>query len=156
MSVRIVADLSDSKTSARVNKILGNLLKVIPGEHLVGLESIIIKDDIKDKRIKGRIAGMYQPGYKNKKPFIVINYGTLFSDVPGIIRIIPFYFKLTLASTLYHEIGHHYHHQLKHGVKKSHMEEFVREYRKKMLAKAFWGWRYLLRPLTLLKVFTKK
>ena len=129
---------------------MGRLLKVIPGEHIIGLEKIIITDDIKDKRFRGGVAGIYQPGHQNEKPFIVINYSVLFSEVPTIIQRLPFYFKLTLGATLFHEIGHHYHHHLKHGITKSNREEFAREYKKKMLAKAFWGWRFMLWPFAMI------
>ena len=157
MAVNIIVNISNTRTSSRVGKYIRRLVNVIPGEHLIGLEKIIITDDNRDARFKGRVAGLYQPKHQNEKPYIVISYSTLFSDIPAIIRSLPFFFKLTLGSTLFHEIGHHYHHQLKHGITKSNREEFAREYRKKMLGKAFWGWRIIIRPLAMvLRVFTKK
>jgi hypothetical protein len=67
--------------------------------------------------------------------------------MPSIFFHLPFLAKFILAGVLYHEIGHHYHLRLTHGVTKNQREDFADEYRKKMLRRTFYWWLLLLRPL---------
>ncbi len=59
----------------------------------------------------------------------------------------PFLLRIYIADTLYHEIGHHYNKQLRHGIDRTISEVEAERYKKVMLRKAFPLWRVLLMPL---------
>jgi hypothetical protein len=78
--------------------------------------------------------------------WIEIAIEEIFRGMPRPFFFLPFIPKFKLANVLFHEIGHHFQ-QVTHGVSKREREAFADAYRKNMLKRAFWGWRFVLYPL---------
>lgn len=123
-----------------------NLLKAVPQEHLLGLGSVILVDQLSHKR-SHRSEGLYWHKRGHEPAKIEIAIGTIYKGMPRIIFYLPFIAKFMLANVLFHEVGHHYQQQI-HGVTKKVEESFAGKYRKQMLTRAFPLWRLLLLPLS--------
>lgn len=138
-----------------VEKKISQLIGVIPKDHIIGLEKIIIVDEIKNKKAKDA-AGIYKKKHGMESASIEISVEAVYRKMPKILFYLPFIAKFTLADVLYHEIGHHYHYKYKHGVNKNRKESFAENYRKEMLKKAFRMWLIFLRPISpLIKYLSK-
>jgi hypothetical protein len=147
MSLQIENRLQETTSRFNVGRKIRSLLRVVPNEHLVGLDKIIIVDEIKDKKRK-RIGGLYHPRHDKQPCTIEIGFNSIYGGMPKVFFFLPLAAKFTLADTLYHEIGHHYHHKFVHGITKKRREDFADDYSKKMLKKAFFWWLIFLWPLT--------
>ena len=130
-----------------INKKISKLLNIIPKEHLIGLEKIIVVYEIKYKK-KQKAAGSYSAQNGWDPAVIELSIKSIYRGMPRILFLFPFVAKFSLANVLFHEIGHHYHHKFKHGINRSKKETFAEEYRKAMLKRAFWGWGIILRPIS--------
>jgi hypothetical protein len=91
-------------------------------------------------------AALYWQKNNSTPAFIEIAIFMVFHNKPMLLMFLPFVGKFLIASALYHEIGHHHHYSLTHGVRKKKIEIFAEQYKKKMLKKAFWVWRIILLP----------
>ena len=129
-----------------IQRKINKLLRIIPQEHMVGLEKIILVDEITDKR-EADIGGIYTKNNINHLGIIKLSMNVIFKGMPKILFFFPFIPDFSLADVLYHEIGHHYQKSLTHGIKKKSQEPFAEKYKKDMLKKSFWGWRFFLKPL---------
>jgi len=144
--------LFDSNTKKRIfwfnfDKMILKLLDIVPKEHLIGIEKIVIVDEIKLK--KGRkAAGAYKRKNGRDSAMVELSVKSIYKGMPRILFLLPFVAKFSLADVLFHEIGHHYHHKFKHGIGNSRAEKFAEDYRRSMLKKAFWGWAIILRPIS--------
>ena len=127
------------------NRVINKLFKYIPQNHLLGLEKIVISDFLSGNYKNS--AALYWRKNDSSPALIEISFYAVFHKKPIVLMLLPFVGKFLLASVLYHEIGHHYHHSLKHGVRKNKSEIFAENYKKEMLKKAFWSWRIFLSPL---------
>lgn len=123
-------------------KFVAKLLRKIPSEHIVGLESIMLVDEATHMRDK-KSGGLYWQRMGHEPARIEIALDTIYKDMPRIIFYLPFIAKFMLANVLYHEIGHHIQCST-HGVTKRDGENFATRYKKEMLNKAFLSWRLLL------------
>lgn len=130
-----------------IDKTISNLLDIIPNEHLIGLEKIIVVDEIKYKK-KKNAAGSYSAKNGWDSAIIELSIKSIYKGMPRILFLLPFVAKFSLANVLFHEIGHHYHHKFKHRICKGKKEAFAEDYRKSMLKRAFWGWKIILRPIS--------
>jgi hypothetical protein len=130
-----------------LEKNIRKLLGVIPKEHLIGLKRITIVDNIKDRKLN-RLAGVYTPQTKSHPAAIELSVESIYKGMPKIFFLLPFVAKFSLADALFHEIGHHYHHNYKHKIDKANKEKFAESYRAEMLKKAFWLWALILRPIS--------
>lgn len=147
MKVNIENNVSKRMFWFNIDKAINNLLNVIPKEHLVGLEKIIVVDDIKLKK-KKKAAGSYRAKIGWDPAVIELSIKSIYKGMPKILFLFPFVAKFSIASVLFHEIGHHHHHKFKHGIGRSKKETFAEDYSKTMLKKAFWGWKIILRPIS--------
>jgi hypothetical protein len=144
MAVKIKNTLNNKLFFYYMNRIINKLMKFIPQSHLVGLDRIIIYDTFSGKdKIN---AAYYLSRDSNSHASIEISFYSVYHGRPMILLFLPFIGKFLLASTLYHEIGHHHHHSLQHGVKRDKSEDYAEKYKKEILREAFWGWRIFLRP----------
>jgi hypothetical protein len=156
MPLKIENRLKNKIYFFNIERNIKRLIKFIPQNDLIGLEKIIIVDTLHGKESRNA-AAVYKKKNNYEPASIEISFTSVFKGMPSILFLIPFVAKFTLASVLYHEIGHHYHHTFKHGINKKRKEDFSNNYKKEMLKKAFWWWGILLRPLTpLVKHFVKK
>ena len=147
MNIKIDNQLQNKIFWFNIEKNIRKLLGVIPKEHLIGLERITIVDEIKDRKAK-RLAGVYEKKNGVRSATIELSVKSIYKGMPKIFFFLPFVAKFTLADVLFHEIGHHYHHNYKHGIGKARKEKFAENYRKEMLKKAFWLWVLIFRPIS--------
>jgi hypothetical protein len=131
-----------------VDNKIRQILSVVPKEHLIGIEKIIVVDEIKTKKGKTEAAATYNRKDGRELASIEISIDAVYHGMPKTFFMLPFIAKFSLASALYHEIGHHYHYSYKHGINKQNKEAFAEKYSSEMLKKAFWGWLIILRPFS--------
>jgi len=147
MSVR-VQNYCRTSFSFKIERLLQNLLRVVPQEHLIGLDSIILVGQVTSKKSREQKAGgLYWQKWRQRPATIEIALDEIYRGVPKIVLHLPFIPKFILANALYHEIGHHYQQRFTHAAKNVGREEFAEKYKKQLLQKAFVGWRLLFLPL---------
>jgi hypothetical protein len=147
MTVRIENHSQKKIFLFNLEKKINRLIDIIPKDHIIGLEKIVIVDEIKNKKVRNA-AGIYKKKHGLEPAYIEISVEAVYKKMPKILFYLPFIAKFTLADVLYHEIGHHYHYKYKHGVNKRRKESFAENYRKDMLKKAFWIWLIFLKPIS--------
>lgn len=148
MSVKIIKNYQFS-VPFNIEKTVQKLLKKIPNHHLVGLEYIVLVDEVTNKRShqKGAV-GTYNRKYQHHPAKIEIAVKSLYDRIPRIGLFFPLIPKHMLAGVLYHEIGHHYHHHTGHGIKKEKAEVFTEHYSLEMMKKVFFWWAVFLYPIS--------
>ncbi|MFA4828190.1 MAG: hypothetical protein WC855_04550 [Thermodesulfovibrionales bacterium] len=129
-----------------IERLVRKLLVKVPEDHLVGLGSIILVDQVTHKRDK-KSEGLYWQRKGQELAKIEIGVNTIYRGMPRFIFYLPFIAKFMLATVLYHEIGHHSQYST-HGITKEEEENFAEKYRKEMLKKAFFLWRLFLLPIS--------
>ena len=126
-------------------RIVVELLKVVPNEHLLGLGSISIIDKFTLKKDKGAW-GIYRPKYGLGKARIEIAVEYLYNfKKTYMLRYFPVPGKVYLAGVLFHEIGHHYK-NFTHGVSEKDDEKFAEQYANEMFLKAFYYFPLFKKP----------
>lgn len=136
----------------KVNK----LIRTIPKDHLMGIDKIVIVDEIHDKKKRG-LGGVYRKKEHGEACSIELSINAIFKGMPKIFFFVPFISVFSLADVLYHEIGHHYHNKFSHGINKKKEEILVEKYSLEMSKKKFKWWSYFLTPFTpLVKYLNKK
>lgn len=143
--VKIENNLTNSLFAYCTNRATEKLIKLIPHSHLVGLGKIVFSERF-DRKYKND-AALYWKKKGDAPAFIELSFYAVFNERPFPFLFIPFVGKFLLASALYHEVGHHYHHSLKHGITNKKAEIFAEKYKKDALKKAFRIWRIFLYPL---------
>lgn len=141
-----------------IEKLISKLLIKVPQEHLVGLDSIILVDQLAYKKNQ-KASGLYWPRKGHEPARIELAVDTIYSGVPRFVFFLPFVPKFMLAAVLYHEIGHHCQY-FTHGVTKKTEQNFADKYKKRMLKKTFFWWGLIMLPFApliyLLKGVTQK
>ena len=143
MDIRIDDQLQSSIRGFNIQKAVTKLLRIVPKEHLMGIDKIVIAGQMK----KREVSGTYRKGGGSEATVIEISFKSVYKKMPKFLFRFPFIPKFMLADALYHEIGHHFERNLSHGIKKREREKYADDYGKKMLKKAFFGWLILLYPL---------
>lgn len=132
----------DVKNATQINfeSIIFSLIDVIPSEHLIGLEKILIKfkSPIQKDEYSEALGLYYGKREGANKPYVVLcaeNLVIRIKSVPILFRFLisP---KKIIAETLYHEIGHHYQ-RLSHGYKKELWENHADKYSAYMMRREF-------------------
>ena len=77
---RTQTDIIGFNVSKKVNK----LIQVVPKKHLIGLDKIIIVDQIKEKKKKG-VGGIYRRKSKDQPCSIELALGIIFKGMPKIL-----------------------------------------------------------------------
>jgi hypothetical protein len=147
VSIKIENHYIDRISYFSVEKEIRRLISVTPKEHLVGLDKIVIVDELRDKRVRDG-AAMYMKKNGIEPSFIEISLNSIYREVPTCLLYLPIFAKMLLAFVLYHEIGHHYYYNFSHGKKGEKKETFADNYSKQMIKKAFKIWLILLRPFS--------
>ena len=147
MSLKIEHQLKKNIAGFITEKRVKKLLRIVPKEHILGLDKIVILNEIVDKK-KNPIGGAYRQKANNQPCSVELAMNVIYKGMPGLVLYLPFAATFLLADVLYHEIGHHYYKIYCHGIKKSKQEDFVGEYSKEMLKKKFRFWLYFFLPLT--------
>lgn len=139
-----------------IKRKINKLIRVIPKEHLIGLDKIIILDGIPNNRRRD-IGGLYKQRQKNQPCSIELSVSVIFKGMPKILFFFPFIPDFSLADVLYHEIGHHCHKRLTHGIRKERQEAFAEKYRSEMVKKRFRWWAPFFIPFSpLIRLLNKK
>ncbi|HEC93382.1 MAG TPA: hypothetical protein ENI51_10390 [Candidatus Atribacteria bacterium] len=112
------------------------ILKYVPPNDLIGLSFISITD-LPTRKLKKheKIAAAYFKGKKGGGAFIEIYICRLFGHInnpENFRKLLPIQ-EYGLASTIFHEIGHHVREIRTHGVKKSIGEKFADRYAERIL-----------------------
>lgn len=122
-----------------IEKMVNALLKSVPPEDLVGLQEILLVDEITTDS-PGRKEGIYKMRVRHDPARIELAVKTIYRGVPRLVFFLPFVPKFLFAMVLYHEIGHHYQQYFTHRIKKKASENFAEKYSNRMLIKRFCGW----------------
>lgn len=118
------------KTVPKLNALLASL----PNEHLLGLERIVLVDQIIDPRIqraqRSSLPGLYHPRQGPQRAWIEINVSALLGSEGGLIkRLVPrVAFYNNLAAIAVSLVGQHYYLSLRHSIKKGSLEGAIRTY----------------------------
>lgn len=117
-----------------------NAFDSLPREHTRGLERIRLVEFISEPRLKGtlqssELPGLYHPRQGPKGPWLEVAVGVLLpANKPIHKRIVPrMSFKGNLAAIIFSLVGQHYHLTLRHSLKKTQLEQGVRQYTEKQL-----------------------
>jgi hypothetical protein len=146
MAPRIVTQYT-LKIPFDVGGYIRKLLRHVPPEHLLGLEEILIVDEVAHRQLRRTGAsGLYHPRQDANPARIELGLSTVYHDMPRILLFVPFIKKFLLANALYHEIGHHYEH-ITHQQPKERKEDFASKYSTRMLTRAFYWWFLIFVPL---------
>ena len=129
-----------------IERLVRKLLVKVPEDHLVGLGSIILVDQVTHKRDK-KSEGLYWQSKGQELAKIEIGVNTIYRAMPRFIFYLPFIAKFMLATVLYHEIGHHVQYST-HGIIKKDAENLAEKYKKEMLKKVFFLWRLFFLPIS--------
>ncbi len=134
--------------SPKIERLIQELLRKVPQEHLAGLETIVLVDQVTHKRSRRQgVRGLYWPASQKRPATIELAPSLIYHGMPKFLLHMPFFAKFALANILYHEIGHHYHHRFAHGVTEEKSQSFADNYQHQMLKKAFFWWLLIVLPL---------
>jgi hypothetical protein len=123
------------------------LIRIVPQEHLIGLDRIVLVDAISWRKGK-EMGGIYRPKQDRELCSIELSIDSIHRGMPKVLHVVPFAASFVLASALYHEIGHHYQTRFTHGVGKQEREKFAERYSKDMMKRRFMWWLLFLSPLS--------
>ncbi len=126
----------NKKYNFNFEKNIRSILKHVPEEHVRSLNKIEVVS-LPYGRQQRKAYGFYHGEREGEKfPKIVICAENILGNLPKVIFYWPLIPRCFLASTIYHEIGHHYQ-RLHHGIKKEKWEKDADAYEKMMTRKAF-------------------
>jgi len=127
------------------------LLSIVPPEHLRRLEKVVVVNSWKHKKYSS-VRGVYlERPPEGGGPVIVLDANAILGQFPFFARCIPLVYRMALATSLYHEIGHHYQ-KLRPGIKREDWEQNAEQYARALFQKAFWSYRWAIVPL---RIFLK-
>jgi hypothetical protein len=158
--VKIVEDYYNYSPPVHVYGSLQLLLRYVPAEHLRGLRQITLTNSEQlQSQMKGKITsekrrlrpadclGLYGGGH------IRLIMDRILEPYPEVFLLVPIFKTYAIGETLYHEIGHHIHHQQEPGFR-DRKEEIADEWGDKLMRtflkqryRYLAGIRILLRPL---------
>lgn len=119
-------------------KIVNDLLKGIPPEHVAGIAYVTVSGD-RPLDDDDEVLGQYFERYESEPAVIVLYLETMKREAPALFRLFPITWKILLAQTLFHEIGHHYQ-RFSHGIAKTRQEDHAENYGDVYTRRAFPGW----------------
>jgi hypothetical protein len=135
-----VENLSNIKLPQKTETIIDKTLKLLPSDHLLGIERIRLVDKIQvfDPRLKNVITpnmpGLYHPRQGQQKAWIEIAVGVLLPEESFFKRLLPrLSFKANLVAVLISLVGQHYQITFRHSLKREQIEASVRAYTEKYL-----------------------
>jgi hypothetical protein len=123
-------------------RMIRDLLVHVPPEHLGGISGITVSGD-RPLDDGDDVLGQYYEKYESDPAVIVLYLETMRREVPRPLLPFPITWRILLAQTLFHEIGHHYQ-RFSHGIAKQRQEEHAEAYGMRLTRKAFPGWMRLV------------
>lgn len=142
MKIKIENNSSRPSLPARTEENIKNILKVLPREHILGIDRIRLVGLIQDPRLRSTqkrlspLPGLYHPRQGSQLAWMEISLDVLLPTGSFRKRFIPkLTFKANLAMVLFSLVGQHHFLTLRHSVKKGHLESSVKEYTEKNVKK---------------------
>lgn len=119
-----------------------DMLKAIPPEHTAGIAWITVSGDppVDDDN---DVLGQYYERYEGEPAVIVVYLEVMRRETPRLLRPFPITWRILLAQTLFHEIGHHYQ-RFSHGIGGARQEDHAEAYGDRYARLAFPGWYRLI------------
>jgi hypothetical protein len=126
------------KISRNISTLVERVIKILPREHLRGLDHVRFVKKIEDPRGVARnldIPALYHPKQGTQPAWLEIATDILYGpNQPFQKRLmLRLSFKSNLAALLISLVGQHYHSTLRHSVKRGQMEHAIRSYTEKYL-----------------------
>jgi hypothetical protein len=153
MPLEIVEGYRDYKPVVPAKRIVRLLLGYIPRKYLVGLKTIVLRNQTgpgrkrgsrmkpsRRRRNKNRTLGLYYPKRRGMAAHIVIFVDNLERDVPRLLLRLPVIRNLLFAWVLYHEIGHHIHATKRPRYKNPEVvaDEWSLKFMRRFAARKYW------------------
>jgi hypothetical protein len=142
MKIKIENNSSRSSLPTRTEENINNILRVLPREHILGIDRIRLVDSIQDPRLRGvqkrpsALPGLYHPRQASQSAWIEISLDVLLPTGSLRKRFIPrLTFKANLATVLFSLVGQHHFLTLRHSVKRGNLESSVKEYTERNIRK---------------------
>ncbi|HEX8161401.1 MAG TPA: hypothetical protein VF538_05985 [Pyrinomonadaceae bacterium] len=128
----------EGKISKNISTLVERVVKVLPREHLRGLDHVRFVKKIEDPRGVARnleLPALYHPKQGPQPAWLEIATDTLFGPTQPLQKrlMLRLSFKSNLAALLISLVGQHYHSTLRHSVKRGQMEHAIRSYTEKYL-----------------------
>lgn len=123
-------------------RMVKEILRVIPPEHTAGIAYVTVSgdpplDDDTD------VLGQYYERYEGEPAVIVLYLEVMRRETPRLLRPFSITWKILLAQTLFHEIGHHYQ-RFSHGIGGPRQEDHAEAYGDRYAREAFPLWYRLI------------
>jgi hypothetical protein len=142
MKIKIENNTSRASLPGHTEDTINKILKIIPREHLLGIDRVRLVDLIQDPRLRNvqknvsQLPGLYHPRQGSQSAWIEISMDVLLPQGSLRKRLIPkLTFKANLAAVLYSLVGQHHFLTLRHSVKKGNLEASVKDYTAKSIKK---------------------
>lgn len=130
---------SEIKPLKNINTLIESVIKVLPREHLRGLNHVRLVQRIEDTRARARnldiLPALYHPRQGSQPAWIEISTDVLVGPTQPFQKrlMLRLSFKSNLAALIISLVGQHYYTTLCHSVKRGQMEPAVRNYTEKHL-----------------------
>ncbi len=141
----IIKNISKKWYRKKVEKTVLDMLKTVPFEHRIGIDTIYIVDNLRFGPGRNRVAGLYKKLKKGKSE-IYISVDNYVENIPSFLLLIPIIRKMIVAKVLFHEIGHHYKENFSNMIKEKNNENYAESYSKSLMQKRFWIIKLVLSP----------
>jgi hypothetical protein len=130
---------SGAKVPRNLQTQVENIFKVLPREHIRGIDRIKLVETIKEPQLRTlqnvQLPGLYHPRQAAKPAWIEISTDILMGPTESFQKrmMLRLSFKSNLATIIFSLVGQHYYSTLRHSVKRGQMESAVRSYTEKHL-----------------------
>ncbi len=109
-------------------QVVRDLLRRVPAEHVVGISRITLSGARPLDEASGEeVLGQYFEACDGEPAFIMLYPEEIAGEVPFLLRRSALAWRVLLAETLYHEVGHHYQ-RFTHGIRKTAQEDHAEGY----------------------------
>jgi hypothetical protein len=156
LPVLIIEAYNDYRPPKWVKGAIEKLLWTVPPKHLVGLESVVLRNSggqsRRERRRKfnsrgrkihsSRVLAFYSPASRRKRPHIEI-YVNRVLKYPRLFALFPLLRESWIGVKLFHELGHHvyYTQRPEHREEENVADEWSGKFLKNFIRKRYW---YLL------------
>lgn len=128
----------ETKASQKISPVVVGVLKILPREHLRGLDHIRFVKKIKDTRVRSQtldIPALYHPKQGPRSAWLEIATDILLGPSQPLQKrlILRMSFKSNLATLIISLVGQHYYSTLRHSIKRGQLEHAIRNYTEKYL-----------------------
>lgn len=128
----------EAKIPRNINSLVERVIKILPREHLRGLDHVRFVSKIEDMRVRSRnleLPALYHPKQGAQPAWLEIATDVLIGPTQPLQKrlMLRFSFKNNLAALIISLVGQHYYSTLRHSVKRGQMEPAIRNYTEKHL-----------------------